>query len=524
MNYFSKQMNITKPALTSHNGIVSSQSRVASEVGAKILKQGGNAVDAAIATSFALGVVEPWMSGIGGGGYMVVKMDKQQPKVIDFGMASPGKLDPEHYEIVDGKCKDLFPWRAVKEERNSHGAAAIAIPGNVRGMQLAWETYGTLPWTTLLEPAIELAEDGLTVDWYAQLIISAAAKDIGRYESTREIFFDQDTGGPKCSAWTAFEQKKCHFDKLTQSLKRIAEHGGDEFYQGELAQSMVRDIQAAGGFLSLEDLAEYRAELCDAGVFEHANGRLYYTPNYTAGQTLRRFFEQTSGHAFQAGTPAAEDYQRYAEVLTCCYEERLLHQEKEAVNACTTHFNVVDKDGNMVSVTQTLLSIFGSRLVLPNSGILMNNGIMWFDPEQGKPNSLKPGAKCLANMCPILGERNDGFRFTLGAAGGRKIFPAVAQLASFVLDFDMDLETAIHTPRIDVSGVQVPVIVDDRLPAQVKAELAERIEVVEAPRTVYPYNFACPSAVGFMSSDNLKYGVTEVMSFWSDSVSEDAMG
>lgn len=523
MNYFSTQLNITKPALKSKKGIVSSQNSIASKVGARILKSGGNAVDAAIATSFALGVVEPWMSGIGGGGYMVVRMNNEQPKVIDFGMESPGKLDVERYPLTDGKCKDLFPWRAVKNELNSHGAAAIAIPGNVKGMQLAWEKYGTLPWSVLIEPAIELAESGLTVDWYAQLIIAAAAKDIARFESTRAIFFDQETGFPKSSSWTASEHKKCHFEKLTFSLKRIAEYGADDFYRGELAESIVKDIQEQGGFLDIDDLSNYQAKIYDAGIFEHQNGRIYYTPNFTAGKTLHRFFDHTKAHDFDGVTPSADDYKCYAQTLIKCYEERLLSQEKEGVNACTTHLNVVDKDGNMVSVTQTLLSIFGSRLVLPDSGILMNNGIMWFDPEQGKPNSLKPGARCLANMCPILGERNDGFRFTLGAAGGRKIFPSVAQLASFILDFKMDLETAIHTPRVDVSGVNVPVIIDSKLSEDIKAQLATELDVIEAPRTIYPFNFACPSSVGFMPNDDIKYGITEVMSFWSDSVSEDSV-
>ncbi|WP_238935346.1 gamma-glutamyltransferase [Vibrio diabolicus] len=161
-----------------------------------------------------------------------------------------------------------------------------------------------------------------------------------------------------------------------------------------------------------------------------------------------------------------------------------------------------------------------SRLTLPETGVLLNNGIMWFDPEQGKPNSLGPNKPCLANMCPVMGERRDGFQFALGAAGGRKIIPAVSLLASYIMDKGMDLDEAIHSPRIDVSGV--PVVVDESFPHDVKQQfksaMAEHSDVVEAPRTVYPYNFACPSAVA--SKDGQHQGVTEIMSFWSDSLSE----
>jgi gamma-glutamyltranspeptidase/glutathione hydrolase len=188
---------------------------------------------------------------------------------------------------------------------------------------------------------------------------------------------------------------------------------------------------------------------------------------------------------------------------------------------CTTHFTVVDRDGNLVSVTQTLLALFGSRLMLPEAGFLMNNGLLWFDPEPGKPNSLGPDKRPLNNMCPVSGERSDGLGFALGACGGRRILPAVFQLASFVLDFGMDLEEAFHTPRIDVSGSD-PVIADEDLPAGVHEALAARFQHVAAPRTVLPFYFACPSAVG-RDAKKRNTGVTEVMSPWSDAVAEEAV-
>jgi len=171
-----------------------------------------------------------------------------------------------------------------------------------------------------------------------------------------------------------------------------------------------------------------------------------------------------------------------------------------------------------VAVTQTLLSVFGSRMMLPSSGILMNNGIMWFDPEPGKPNSLRPGKRCLTNMSPTVLERSDGARYALGASGGRKIMPATVQIASYLLDYGMDLDSAFHHPRIDTS-LAGTAIVDPTLPPEIGAELQEDgLEVHLAPRTMYPYHYACPSAVG--SEGGMHVGATEIMSVWGDAVAE----
>ena len=168
-------------------------------------------------------------------------------------------------------------------------------------------------------------------------------------------------------------------------------------------------------------------------------------------------------------------------------------------------------------MTQTLLSIFGSKVMLPESGLLMNNGILWFDPEPGKPNSLAPGKRCLMNVCPLIGAHGAGL-FALGASGGRRIMPAVLQLASFLVDYGMSLEEAFHHPRIDASGGDT-VIVDDTLPAEVSTALAKRFTLVAGRRTVFPYLFACPAGVSRARGVNA--GATEIMSPWGDAVAED---
>src|SRR6201999_3288578 len=162
--------------------------------------------------------------------------------------------------------------------------------------------------------------------------------------------------------------------------------------------------------------------------------------------------------------------------------------------SCTTHFSVVDREGNMAAVTQTLLSTFGSKFVTPQTGITMNNGVMWFDPTPGGPNSLAPGKRCLTNYTPVLAQTADGRRLALGASGGRRILPAVMQMLSFVMDYGMDLDAAIHQPRIDASEGAV-VIGDQRLPAEVRNELRAHFDYEEARVQTLPMEFACPSVV-----------------------------
>jgi gamma-glutamyltranspeptidase/glutathione hydrolase len=185
--------------------------------------------------------------------------------------------------------------------------------------------------------------------------------------------------------------------------------------------------------------------------------------------------------------------------------------------ACTSHFSVVDRDGNMAAVTQTLLSIFGSKFVLAQSGVLMNNGIMWFDPTPGVANSLAPGKRCLTNYTPVVAHAADGRRLALGASGGRRILPAVMQMLSFVMDYGMDLDAAIHQPRIDASEGAV-VIGDVRLPAQVREALRARFDYEETRVQAQPMKFACPSVV--LREGVTNSGATEIFHPWGDAVAQ----
>ncbi len=484
-----------------------------------MLGRGGDAVDAAIATSFALGVLEPWMSGIGGGGAMVLyRAAEQRYTVIDFGMRAPASLDPADYPLTgEGISSDLFPWARVRDDRNVHGPFAIAVPGVVDGMRVAHERFATLPWGELVEPAIAFAEAGLLIDWFAVESIASAAADLTRYPASREAFLVN--GLPPVPAWSARTEVRLAQKDLAHTLRRLAAAGPRDFYDGELAAAIAADVQAAGGKLSRADLQGYRAREVDPLMIRYRDARVAATPELTAGPTLAHTLRSLQQSLAPGKQPTAAAYAAYAQCLQEAYAYRLTRMgdvDGGRAPGCTSHFCVVDRHGNMAAVTQTLLSIFGSRFVLPATGILMNNGIMWFDTEAGKPNSLAAGKRCLTNYCPVIGERG-ARRFALGASGGRRILPAVAQLLSFLIDFDQDLDEAFHLPRIDASEGEL-VIGDELLSEEVHAALAARFPYVRMRRQTLPFKFACPSGVLHGSSGN--WGATEIASPWADAVPE----
>lgn len=520
MSNFSKTQTVRKRVEATRGGIVAAQHRGAAEIGAAVLEAGGDAIDAAVATSFAIGVIEPWMSGPAGGGAMTIWREAEgRAETVFFGMRSPKALDPADYPLDGlGRASDLFPWPSVRDDRNVHGATAIAVPGTVAGMELAHATHGRLPWRDLLAPAVDLARQGMLVDWYASLMIASAARDLAADADAAALFLD-DGRWPKIGGWTALTKKRLDQGRLADTLARLAEAGPRDFHEGEIARAMVADVAAKGGCLSLDDLSAYRARLMPAIRVPYRGGVVHAASGLTAGPNLAECLAMMAESFSPGAAPDAASYSATARALDVSYRRRLASMgdgEAPEAPACTTHFSVVDRHGNMVAVTQTLLSVFGARVVSPSTGLLMNNGIMWFDPEPGRPNSLGPDKGCLMNICPTIGE-SGGRRFAIGASGGRKILPAVLNLTSFLVDFGMTLEEAFHCPRIDNSGGGT-VIADERLPAAVLAALQAALPTITAPRTVFPYAFACPA--GVMREGGLNTGCTEIMSPWGDAVAE----
>jgi gamma-glutamyltranspeptidase/glutathione hydrolase len=525
---FSNAQQIRKPATVSKGGIVAAQSRKAAEVGAEVLAAGGDCVDAVIATTFALGVLEPWMSGVGGGGAMVLyRAREDRYEVIDYGMRAPGGIRLEDYPLTgEGAASDIFPWPRVKDDRNLHGPGSIAVPGVVAGMEEAHRRHARLPWQELLGQSVNLAGEGLLVDWWTTLMIASSAIDLRRYPASAAVYLKD--GLPPNAQWGIKTSIRLPQDRLKATLSYLAAEGPRYFYEGDLARSIAADVQAGGGALSVEDLASFRAYGREALTIPYRGGQVYATPELTCGPTLAhtlRLLQQNLQPG--RGGPDASAYTAYALALQSAYRERLLDMGdadgRRALGAehlapsCTTHFSVVDQEGNMAAVTQTLLSTFGSKFVLPQSGVMMNNGIMWFDPAPGGPNSLAPGKRCLTNYTPVLAQAADGRRLALGGSGGRRILPAVTQMLSFVMDYRMGLDAAIHQPRIDASEGAV-VIGDARLPAQAREELRGCFDYEEARVQTLPMKFACLSTV--LREGGTNSGATDIFQPWSEAVAQ----
>ncbi|MDQ0326519.1 gamma-glutamyltranspeptidase/glutathione hydrolase [Rhodopseudomonas julia] len=514
----SRTMEIRKHVVETERGVVASQHRLASEAGAEVLRAGGDAVDAAVACSFVCGVLEPWMSGpAGGGAAMHWRADSGEAHALDFGMRAPAGLKIEDFPLSgEGAATDLFPWERVVEDRNVIGAKAVAVPAVVDGLEAAHRRWGRLPWAELLAPAIAHAREGMRVDWYAALIIATATRDLARDPDAAAMFL-ADGQWPRPFSWTGIAEDRIDQGRMADSLEVLAREGAAALHGGDLGAAMAQDIRDKGGYLTVDDLAGNRARFKSPMSVAYRDALFHVMPGLTAGPTFARAMGELAGEQLSSQERA---YPAYARALFAAYRDRLEHMGHDGeIPECagsTTHFSVVDRDGNMVAHTQTLLSLFGSRVVSPSTGFLMNNGIMWFDPVAGRPNSLGSGKTCLMNVCPVLGEAN-GRRFALGASGGRKIVSAVTQLASFMADFGMDLGAAFRQPRIDASSGE-QIVADAALPAEIVAALEAIAPVKTVRRSMLPYPFACPSAV--MDEGDRRFGMTETMSAWGDAVAE----
>ena len=289
MDNFSRTQIIRKVVIPTRGGVVAAAHRRAAEVGAAVLDAGGDAVDAAVAVSFAIGVVEPWMSGPAAGGAMVLwRAGEGRARVVDYGMRSPMALDPADYPLTGGApAKDLFTWPAVLDDRNIEGATAVAVPGVVSGMGLAHAEYGRLPWQDLLAPAVKLAKQGLLVDWFSALLTTSVARSLAADPDAARMFLDDGTW-PISGGWTSTTDRHLDQKAMAATLEQIARNGPREFYEGDVARAFVRDLRAKGSRMSEADLAGYQARIVDAQTVAYRNGRIHVAPGLTGGPTSCR--------------------------------------------------------------------------------------------------------------------------------------------------------------------------------------------------------------------------------------------
>ena len=549
---------ISKSEVVVPGGVVTSKHPLAANVGLDILNRGGNAIDAAVATAFATSVVLPFSNGIGGGGYIVAHLARERRTVvIDYSMTGPKAAHETMYELVEGStgsgidgAVDLsaaaspFGWHLVRNNDNWQGWQSMAVPGTVMGLARALERFGTISLADALEPAIKLAEEGWEIDWHSSISFSQQMALIMRFPSTRAVF--SRDGLPLRPSGGA-PGDVLRNPELGRTLRRIASGGVDEFYRGSIARDIAADMREGGGLVTEEDLAAYEIYEKEPLRTNYRGYEVFAVPHASAGPTLVEGLNILEGFDLASlGHNSPEYLHLLAEAFRQAYADRFAymadpkfvevpwgamaskayaeqaraqidrgraraqveandlwaHEGRPAPkrfepsrpfkDAGTTHINACDRDGNMVALTQTLLGWSG--VVLPRTGIVMNNGMGWFDPEPGHANSPESGKKPLTNMTPIIVTRDGEPVLAAGAPGGRRIVNAVTQVLLNIVEHGMGPQQAVSEPRIDASGPYV--LANSRVGEATIGRLAaigHRIEPVE--ESFAGAAFASPAAI-----------------------------
>jgi gamma-glutamyltranspeptidase/glutathione hydrolase len=551
---------MTKETPLAQRGMVVAAHLIGAEVGASILKRGGNAVDAAVATAFAMTVTEPFMSTIAGGGTMLIHLAKRgETVVLDFNVQAPAACHETIYPLEDGQGVGLFTWRKVTGDANMYGHRSVAVPGSVAGLSQALARYGTMEWADVLAPAIALAKQGIEPDWYIALTMATHAQELAAFPETARTYLKD--GHFIHRPPTLADGDRALFPDLAKSLEYLAKEGPGGFYQGAIADAIVAEMQRGGGFITKADLAAYTVKTAAPLTGRYRNLELAFSPGATGGITalemlnilgcfpsaevgwqdshgihrraeavrfafLDRFkylgdptrvqapWQALAGTEYAAALArrfrksgrlapdTAPDAWKYEGRSGCC---TCTPSSGPAGGDCTTHIGAVDRQHNMVSLTHTAVSLFGSRVVVPGTGILLSNGMIWFDPEPGRPNSVAPGKRALVNMVPVLAFRRGEPLLTLGAPGGRKIISAIPQVLANIADGKQSPQAAIEAPRVHSEGGDL--WVDDRVGERNLAALKKMGHPVvprhETPSTLF---FSRPVAIQ-VTKDGLQAGL-----------------
>ena len=466
------------------NGMVSSASRLASEVGVETLKNGGNAVDAAVATAFALAVTWPSAGNIGGGGFLVYHGSDGHATTFDFREKAPLAATEEMYLGVDGR---------VVANSNHFGPLAIGVPGTVAGLWQAHQRLGSLPWADLVAPAVRLAREGIPITFALQTGFSRSQGRFRQYPSSAAVFFKSD--GSLYELGDSWVQPD-----LANTLELIQQHGKDGFYAGENAERLTGFMADIGGLITEEDLARYEAVEREPIRGSYRGHEIISMPPPSSGgvvlvemlnilegfdlaamghnsadylhvltETMRRAYADRAQHLgdpdFNEGMPLDRlTSKRYAEELRATIDlerasnsdPKLFAQAYESEE--TTHFSVADKDGNMVSLTYTLEFGYGSAIVVAGGGYLLNNEMGDFNAVPGvtnangligtPPNLIRPEKRPLSSMTPTIVARDGQPLFAVGSPGGKTIINTTLQLILNIVDHGYNIAESVEAPRI----------------------------------------------------------------------------
>lgn len=528
---------VTKQTPLAPRGMVVAEHPRGAEVGARILRAGGNAVDAAVATAFAMTVIEPFMSTIGGSGTMLVHLARRGETIaLDFNGVAPLAAHEALFPLAGGIATNLFAWPRVVDDANSFGPRSVAVPGSVAGLSHALARWGTMTLADALAPAIALARDGFVHDWYLTLTNARSLEELGAFpETARTYLRDGRFVHRPPSAEIAGDLAT--YPDLARSLTLIAREGPDAFYRGALAEAIAAHLKDTGGLVTREDLARYRVLERAPLPSRYRDLEVAWSPGATGGITALEILNVLGQFpAAQAGWSTPAGLHARAEAVRRAFLDRFAHLgDPERVKApwerlaspeyaravaseirrggrgaargaaeaararpvpdCTTHVGAIDRDRNMVSLTHTAVSLYGSRVVVPGTGILLNNGMIWFDPEPGKPNSVGPGKRAMVNMVPALAFRGGAPYLTVGAPGGRRIISAIPQVIANVADGGRaPLQAAVEAPRLHTEGGRLEV--DDRVGEAALRALGRRgHDVLPREETYASLFFAKPIAI-----------------------------
>ena len=461
---------------TAKNAMATASKYEVSQVGAEIMSKGGNAVDAAVAMGFALGVCEPFTSGLGGGGLATIHTESGEDFFIDFREVAPAAATLDLYLDAEGKSNG----------NTMTGGLASGVPGEVAGMLYLLENYGTMTRQEVMEPAIRIATEGFTVSQYCANAISDAYEKAMQFPEMQKVYWTE--------AGLPYETGDVIVNPdLAKALQKIADEGKDGFYKGEIAQAVVDTLAKYDGVMTLEDLAAYEVQVRTPVKSTYRGYKVISSPPPSSGGThlieILNILENYDVASLEVNS--AEYIHLLAEAFKLSYADRaeymadtafadvpldgLTSKEYAAERAAliddaqaqeffagdptiyehtdTTHYSVADAKGNCVAITKTINYYFGSGVMVDGYGFMMNNQMDDFSTNPESVNKIEPGKKPLSSMSPTVLLNADGSPFmVLGTPGGARIFASVAQIITRVIDHNIPLHDAISIPKIWNNG------------------------------------------------------------------------
>lgn len=512
-----KKQPAAPTGLITENAMVVSAREEASRIGSEILKKGGNVFDAMVATELALAVAYPVAGNIGGGGFMVYRKANGEKGSLDYREKAPAATHKDIY---------LDSLGNVISGKSTIGATAIGVPGTVAGVYEVHQKLGSLPFGEILEPVIKLAETGVVV----------TKKQAKRLAGYREVMLEVN-GDSLAFPVVCKEGDTIRYAALANTLKRIATHGHDGFYKGKTAKILADFIQSKGGYITEEDLANYQAIWREPIEFNYKDIRITsMSPPSSGGMTINQILKMMEpykvasfGHNspktmqlfVEASRRAYADRNYYlgdpdfvdipiARLLNDSYLEQRManfsfdeatksedvsHGYVEIVESMeTTHYSIVDAEGNAVAVTTTLNAGFGSKLYSNELGFFFNNEMDDFSSKPGTPNmyglvgaeanSIAPEKRMLSSMTPTIVEKDGKLWMVVGTPGGSTIITAVAQTILNVYEFDMSMQDAVNAPRFHHQWLPDVVIFEpEGFSPELKNALTEKGYIINEERT-----------------------------------------